>query len=87
MSSGGYAASSPMARRLKRSVSETAAPLPPAKFTPSMSVLKASPTSPGGGTLQPEAADFARGQHRLLGFADSPLEEAVTSEPVSEVQN
>ena len=32
-------------------LSETAAPLPPAKFTPSMSVRKTSPTSPGGATL------------------------------------
>ena len=45
---------------------ETAAPLPPAKFTPSESVRKASPTLPGGATLQPEAAGFApRGQYRL----------------------
>jgi len=29
---------------------EIAAPLPPAKFTPSMSVRKASPTLPGGAT-------------------------------------
>ena len=37
--------------KAETSVSETAAPLPPAKFTPSMSVRKASPTSPGGATL------------------------------------
>ena len=37
--------------RAETSVSEIAAPLPPAKFTPSMSVRKASPTSPGGATL------------------------------------
>jgi len=47
-------------------VSETAAPLLLAKFTPNMSVHKASHTLPDGAALSPEAADFARGQHRLL---------------------
>jgi hypothetical protein len=51
----------------------TAAPLPPAKFTPSMSVRRASPTSPGAATQSAEHGICAFGPVKAAGDARTPF--------------